>query len=63
MNIKFKIIDILLDNFRYIYCDSCKHQNTDDCDDCHRKYINWSLSSESANQIAEEIISQINIDN
>ena len=60
MDIKFKIIDILLDNFQYIYCESCKHQDTDNCDECHRKYMNWSLSSEYANQIAEEIISQLN---
>ena len=60
MDIKFKIIDILLENFDYIYCESCRHQDTDNCGDCHRKYINWSLSSEYANQIAEEIISQIN---
>lgn len=60
MDIKFKTIDILLDNFRYIYCESCRHQDTNICDDCHRKYMSWSLSSESANQIAEEIISQIN---
>lgn len=56
MNKKYKIIDILLGEFKYVYCDSCKFQDTENCDDCHRKYSNWSLSSETAADIADKII-------
>ena len=59
MTIKSKIKDTLLKNFQYIDCDNCKYQNTSNCDECHRKYISWSLSPEVAGDIAEEIIAEI----
>lgn len=59
MTIKAQIKNILLKNFQYINCDNCKYQDTDNCDECHRKYINWSLSPEVAEDITEEIITEI----
>lgn len=56
MDNKYKIMDILLEDFKYIYCDSCRFQGSDNCEDCRRKYFNWSLSSETAANIADKII-------
>ena len=56
MDNKYKIMDILLEEFKYVYCDSCRFQDTENCEDCHRKYSNWSLSSETAANIADKII-------
>ena len=56
MNKKYKIMDILLEELKYLYCDSCKFQYSTNCEDCHRKYMNWSLSSETAANIADKII-------
>ena len=52
-------MDILLKEFDYVYCDTCKYYDTDSCDDCHRKYINWALSVNTARRLAEEIIEAI----
>jgi len=56
MDNKYKIMDILLEEFKYIYCDSCRLQDSENCEGCYRKYINWSLSSETAANIADKII-------
>lgn len=47
-----KMKEILLEKLSYAYCDNC---GTEDCDDCHRKYQNWSLSP----KVAEEIVNKI----
>lgn len=62
MEKKYKIADILLQEFQYIYCDTCRSQDSDNCQDCHRKYINWSLSSETAIKIAEKILTNVNVE-
>ena len=54
-----KVMDILLGEFHYVYCDTCEYDNTDSCDDCHRKYMNWALSVNTAKKLAEEIIKVI----
>lgn len=56
---KQKIIDILLENFYGVYCDTCKYYDTNSCDECHRKYMNWALSINTARTLAEEIIEAI----
>lgn len=56
MDNKYKIMNILLEEFEYIGCDSCKFQDTDNCEDCNKKYLSWSLSSETAANIADKII-------
>lgn len=63
---KEKIINILIDELCYCYCDNCEYNNWDkyqdnECDECHRKYQNWKLSKDTAAQIAEQIIKEVNI--
>ena len=48
---------ILEEELSYVYCDDCKHNlEYDECEDCHRKYMNWALSRDSAVNIAEKIV-------
>lgn len=63
---KEKIINILINELCYCYCDNCEYSNWDKykdyyCDDCHRKYQNWKLSTDTATQIAEKIMIEVNI--
>lgn len=44
---------ILLKEFSSVYCDNC---NGSCCDECNRKQMNWGLSEESAEDIAERIL-------
>jgi len=53
---KEKIKEILLEKLSYAYCDNC---GTENCDDCHRKMQNWSLSPEIAEELSEEILNFI----
>lgn len=62
MSIKSQIKDILLKNFHSVYCDTCEYINTSGCDYCHRKAIGWSLSQTEANRIAEDILTEIIIE-
>lgn len=58
MKTKEEIIKILKNNFYYVYCHSCAFQHDrKGCDECHRKYMNWSISDEEAEGIANEILS------
>lgn len=61
---KEKIVNILINELCYCYCDNCEYGNwdkyqDDQCEDCHRKYQNWKLSSDTAAQIAEQIIKEV----
>ena len=42
---KEKIVEILLNELSYAYCDNC---GTTDCADCHRKDQNWRLGRNAA---------------
>lgn len=54
------IEDILLDRFRSVYCNTCAgNLDADYCGECHRKYMNWGLSENSASRIADEILEAI----
>ena len=59
MKSKEEIIEILKREFGYIYCYNCKYEQedseSDSCEWCHRKYMNWSISDSAAEEIAEEI--------
>lgn len=51
------ISNILEKEFRYVYCDSCKYDpGEEECEDCHRKYMNWALGEDAAVEIAGKII-------
>lgn len=58
------IAKIIYERLYYVYCDNCRfnsdrtkwHDNEENpCEDCHRKYMNWAISMETANQLAEII--------
>ena len=54
---KEKIIQILKESFDSVYCNSCKNDYDEDiCDYCHRKAMEWSISDEYAERIADKII-------
>lgn len=58
---KEKIIEILMDNLYYCYCDNCefsneKYEEEQHCYYCHRKYMEWSLSTITAEKIADQIM-------
>lgn len=58
-----KIKKILLKKLSYAYCDNCNNCGTEDCDDCHRKMQNWSLSSWTAEELSKEILELIKYHN
>jgi hypothetical protein len=63
---KEKIINILINELCYCYCDNCEYSSwnkyqDNECDNCYRKYQNWKLSKDTAAQIAEQIIKEVNI--
>lgn len=54
---KENIITLLMQTLDTAYCDSCNHNLNDDyCEYCHRKNINWSLSRETAEMLADKIL-------
>ncbi len=60
MNNKEKIINILINELCYCYCDNCEYGNfdkygDDHCEDCHRKYQNWKLAEYTAEKLADKI--------
>lgn len=64
-DMKEKIINILINELDYCYCDNCEYDDWDKyqehyCDDCLRKYQNWRLSSNTVTEIAELILREIN---
>lgn len=59
---KEKISKILYDEFTSVYCNTCEDKGVEkQCDYCHRKYMNWSLSKEAADIIAEKIMKELGI--
>jgi hypothetical protein len=55
MKNKDEIVEILMGYFDSVYCDSCEHDDSSRCDECHRKAMNWGISEDYAKKIAEEI--------
>lgn len=59
MKTKEEIIILLSEKFDYVYCDTCHHNNKGSslrCDECHRKYMNWCISEDFVEQLADEIL-------
>jgi len=56
-----KIRDYLMEELDYVYCTNCKKGRMSesdenwDCDDCHRKSMNWQLSEDRATVMARQI--------
>lgn len=59
---KDKIIELLMNELCYAYCDNCKGGELDEpdnyCDDCHRKSQNWALAEHTAKELANTIENQ-----
>lgn len=54
---KDKIAEVIENSFAGIYCDTCYYDmDSDACECCHRKYMNWIVSKEYARIIADRII-------
>lgn len=51
-------VDAIYDAFSYAYCDNCeKEMNEDLCEDCHRKYQNWSASKKTIERVFNNLSS------
>lgn len=58
---KERISELLYGQLGGIYCDSCEYQDNEKrCNGCHRKYMNWAISEEAANGLAEAIMEIVN---
>lgn len=55
MKAKEEIINIIKESLSYIYCHNCNGNIEDKCEECHRKYMNWGISDECAEEIAKQI--------
>lgn len=70
--LKDRIVDFLYDELDYIYCDSCRFQNNDkkeyeydqynECEDCQLNHMNWEISKEKAEYVANAILYMIGED-
>ena len=58
MKSKEEIIEILMGQFDSVYCETCEHKNSNRCDECHRKAMNWGISEKCAEQIADKILKE-----
>lgn len=58
-----EVIDALYDEFSYIYCFNCdKDGDEDRCgDECHRKYMNWSISKKAIERVINNLSTQTEI--
>jgi hypothetical protein len=58
MKNKEEIVNLLIKNFRSVYCDTCKDQDSGNhCDMCHRKSMNWEIHPAFAEELADKILS------
>lgn len=55
-SIKDEIAIYLKERLCSVYCDTCEHDDTEECDFCHFKSIGWGLSEKTANQIADDVM-------
>lgn len=52
-----EIIDILKHHFSNVYCDTCGNDGKETpCDCCYRKSMLWTISDNTAKEIAQEIV-------
>lgn len=60
---KNEIVNLLVEEFNNVYCYNCRGNDEPDmreelCEDCYRKYMNWSISRVVAESIANKIVSE-----
>lgn len=53
-----KIAQFIYGYLDWAYCDNCRYnfEDSDKCDCCHSKSINWELSEETAEVLADKIM-------
>ena len=51
------VIEAIFSAFSYAYCDNCENSDKDDysCDECHRKYQNWSASRNTIERVINNL--------
>lgn len=57
---KEKIVEILKNELSRVYCHNCT-ADENRCEDCYRKNMNWALSDDAAQEIADKILERIKI--
>lgn len=67
-DIRFKLIELLMNYLCYAYCDNCKYGDYDTygeeyCDNCYRKYSSWALGEQTATQIIDRILLELGLNN
>ena len=50
-----KVAELLMESFSSVYCDTCRNNDSSECDYCHRKAMSWAISEEAAYKIARDI--------
>lgn len=50
-----RVAELLMSALESVYCNTCKNDDSSECDYCHRKSMSWGLSEKAAYKIAEEI--------
>lgn len=58
-DVEKEIADFLESKLSYIYCDTCKFEESGNCEDCYRKYMNWEASSVFCRNLAKKIMKKI----
>lgn len=58
---KDNIVKLLVEELNSVYCYNCRGNDEADmreelCEDCYRKYMNWSISRITAERIANKIV-------
>lgn len=49
-------IDAICDEFQYVYCHNCAHQDDEEqCEYCHRKNMYWSVSRTTVERILNKL--------
>ena len=70
MSLKQNIEKVLREEYSSVYCNNCSGLTDNDfpdserilydqCDDCHRKYMNWSIGVNSCTNVTDTILTLI----
>ncbi len=54
-----KISEILKQELSSVYCDTCSGELDSECEDCHRKSMNWGISDHTANRLELKILESL----
>ena len=55
---KEPIKQVLLKELASVYCGTCEAQE-DWCDECHREMMNWGISENAADELADKIMAKV----